>query len=152
MFFNSNQILKSHHASALLIAHAPPPYNHEESYNLPTPCFLLAISSGSRFFLFCLLFFSSSFSKLIRICFVSDKMGNLLGCGTSLEVDGTAVVETKESSVKEKIKLQKDIVQALDAEIHKHVTLENNAMDAIVSRKCYYCLGFEKKNLQPHFF
>ncbi|CAF2063758.1 hypothetical protein HID58_072919 [Brassica napus] len=58
-------------------------------------------------------------------------MGNLLGCGTSLEVDGTAVVETKESSVKEKIKLQKDIVQALDAEIRKHVTLENNAMDAI---------------------
>ncbi|KAF2607013.1 hypothetical protein F2Q68_00046201 [Brassica cretica] len=72
------KILKSHHASALLIAHSPPPYNHEESYNLPTPCFLLAISS--------------------------DKMGNLFGCGTSLEVDGTAVVETKSSSVKEKIK------------------------------------------------
>lgn len=50
VFFNSDQILKSHHASALLIAHSPPPYNHEESYNLPTPCFLLAISSGSRFF------------------------------------------------------------------------------------------------------
>ncbi|KAF3515572.1 hypothetical protein DY000_02063533 [Brassica cretica] len=31
-------------------------------------------------------------------------MGNLFGCGTSLEVDGTAVVETKSSSVKEKIK------------------------------------------------
>ena len=55
-------------------------------------------------------------------------MGNLFGCGTSLEVDGTSVVETKSSSVKEKIKLQKDIVQALDAEIRKQVTLENNVV------------------------
>ncbi|KAG2253809.1 hypothetical protein Bca52824_083945 [Brassica carinata] len=61
-----------------------------------------------------------------------------------MEVDGTAVVETKESSVKEKIKLQKDIVQALDAEIHKHVTLENNAMDAIRKQR----LPLEKTTLE----
>ncbi|CAN6934656.1 unnamed protein product [Brassica oleracea] len=71
-------------------------------------------------------------------------MGNFLGCGTSLEVDGTAVLETKESSVKEKIKLQKDIVQALDAEIRKHVTLENNAMDAIRKQR----LPIEKTALE----